>query len=51
MVLAPIAILAGILLYVNTKLQRGLGDDATDPGEADPALDDVEPASDPSTPG
>jgi hypothetical protein len=52
MVLAPIAILAGILLYVNTKLQRGLGDADPDDGtgDAEPALDDVTPASDPSTP-
>jgi len=26
MVLAPIAIIAGVLLYANNKLQRGLGD-------------------------
>ena len=52
MVLAPIAILAGILLYVNTKLQRGLGDDApADAADAEPAHDHVEPASDPSTSG
>ena len=30
MVLAPIAILAGILLYVNNKLRRGLGDQLLD---------------------
>jgi hypothetical protein len=55
MVLAPIAILAGILLYVNTKLQRGIGqadpgDAVGDADDADPERDDVAPASDPSTP-
>ena len=55
MVLAPIAILAGILLYVNTKLQRGIeqadpGDPADGAGDPDPDRDDVTPASDPSTP-
>ena len=30
MVLAPIAIIAAVLLYVNGKLQRGLGDQLLD---------------------
>lgn len=33
MVLAPIAVLAAILLYVNNKLRRGLGDQLLGDGE------------------
>jgi hypothetical protein len=37
MVLAPIAVIAAILLYVNNKLRRGLGDQLLGEGEpADP---------------
>ena len=55
MVLAPIAIIAGILLYANNKLQRGLGDqllEDPDEGEAAPtdtADDAASPRSDPTT--
>jgi hypothetical protein len=37
MVLAPIAVLAAILLYVNNKLRRGLGDQLLGEGEPDQA--------------
>lgn len=45
MVLAPIAILAGILLYVNTKLQRGLGDAPDDGASLDDATGGDSPAA------
>lgn len=50
MVLAPIAILAAVLLYANTKLRRGLGDQFRGEGDAAaepaPSADDA-PAGEP----
>ncbi len=61
LVLAPIAIIAGVLLYANNKLQRGLGDqppDEPDDGDGhdhdgtsapDGPGDAAAPRSDPTT--
>ena len=50
MVLAPIAILAAVLLYANTKLRRGLGDQLLEDDDAaaepDPSRDEP-PAGEP----
>jgi hypothetical protein len=55
LVLAPIAIIAGVLLYANNKLQRGLGDQLLEDPETDTApttegtSDATTPRSDPTT--
>ena len=43
LVLAPIAVLAAVLLWVNRKLQRGIGSEP-EPGDARPASDEDHPA-------